>query len=113
MFVAVGFTLSAIVPMLCITEFLCTIISYLMFHTIENPDLKLVNELTLAKNEAEKASNAKSDFLSSMSHELRTPLNAIVGLSQMIENGTDIEEMRRDSKDIYKASTISIIINSS
>jgi len=37
---------------------------------------------------AEKASLAKSDFLSSMSHELRTPLNAILGFAQLLESGS-------------------------
>ena len=37
---------------------------------------------------AEKASHAKSDFLSSMSHELRSPLNAVLGFAQLLETGT-------------------------
>lgn len=41
--------------------------------------------LILIKDEAEKSSKAKSEFLASMSHELRTPLNAVLGFAQMLQ----------------------------
>ena len=89
---------------LCLASLSLTLTCYIMYFTIENPDIKMIARLEFAKNQAEKSNKAKSDFLSSMSHEIRTPLNAIVGLSQMISESDNVEAMRNDSKDILLAS---------
>ena len=88
---------------LLISSFEC-FISVLMYFTIENPDVKMIEQLEIAKEQADKANHAKSDFLSNMSHEIRTPLNAIVGFSESLKDENIPESARENVEDIIMAS---------
>jgi len=60
--------------------------------------------LRIAKEQAESASHAKSQFLANISHEIRTPMNAVLGYTQLIENDPELpENYRRPLKAIHSA----------
>lgn len=83
------------IPSLIIVPSMIVFVELIMYFTIENPDVKMINKLEVAKGQLEIANQAKSDFISSMSHEIRTPLNIIMGSTQMLET----EELSEDGKE--------------
>ena len=104
-FIIIAMLLRVYNPTLIVIPAIIVYINMIMYFTIENPDVKLIEEINIAKESAIKASNAKTEFLSNMSHEIRTPLNAIVGFSEALQSDERIPvEAREDIKDIVMAS---------
>jgi signal transduction histidine kinase/ActR/RegA family two-component response regulator len=82
------------------------LLSFFMARQINqsNRALRLAwQEMRLAKDEAERASQTKSHFVSRMSHELRTPMNAILGFAQLMEREQLPDSQRLYIKEINKA----------
>jgi len=102
-FAALVLVLNRVDQSIVIISAVLAYIDLIMYFTIENPDVKLLEQVELAKEHAIKANQAKTDFLSSMSHEIRTPLNAIVGFSEAIGEERDLDSAKSDAKDIVMA----------
>lgn len=97
--------IQAINPALFLVVPLEALLTAVMYFTIENPDAKMIEQLNKARDEAVKANQAKTDFLSSMSHEIRTALNAICGFSNsLLENDGVSDDAKGDVKNIIMAS---------
>lgn len=99
-------------PSISLISSVMAFVMSLIYFSMENPDLKIINDLEKDKEEVEASSKAKTDFLSNMSHDIRTPMNAIIGFSESLLS-EDLNSFQKDEvQSIYDAATILLgIIN--
>ncbi len=103
------FTLQFIVPYISFIPFATIFVLFVIYYNIENPDIKLVEDLSVLKSKIDRSSNAKTDFLFNLSYDLVNPMNAIVSLSQSLKSLSieDTSEIERDLKSIkYAGNTL-------
>lgn len=86
--------LQVLLPNLSFMPFLAMFLLYVIYHNVENPDIELLEEVTILKSNIDKSSNAKLDFLFNLSYDLINPMNVIVSLSDSLSN---IEKLDKES----------------
>lgn len=107
-----SFALQVFIPNVLLLSSGVSLVTIFIYFTLENPDIKYIQELNILKEKAEAANKAKTDFLASVSHEIRTPLNVIIGLSESILESNISNTMYEDVKNINQAGEILLeIIN--
>ena len=87
-----------IAPEILIISLVASYADLIMFFTIENPDVKMINELNRNKKLLESISEEKSNFLFSMSQDTRRPIDNILEVKKMLENEKDLSEIDRGLK---------------
>ena len=87
-------------PYFVIISIILTFMNYVMFFTIENPDYKVIGELSEAKKKAEKYVNEKEIFAFNMSQKIKEPISDIDELCEELENENDIDELKEGIRDI-------------
>ncbi len=100
-----GSRFPALVSITALRDEFKDVIGYLLIGTDNSVRKLAALQIGQARDAAETANRAKSDFLSSMSHELRTPLNAILGFAQLLASGTPAPtpSQKRSADQILKA----------
>ena len=107
-----AFTIQKINPDIALLLLSNSVVTTLMYFTIENPDVKLINELNDNRVLIEKTNEEKSNFLFKMTAEVRHPIDYIYETSNSLLNETDPEKLSRAMSVINSSSKkVSYLIN--
>ena len=93
-------------PYLTIISISLTFLNYIMYFTIENPDVKKLKKMSMARKKAEDINLEKTNLINTMSYEIRTPLNTIVAGAEDIQVHREKvpDELKEDIDCIIEAS---------
>lgn len=94
-------------PEVTLTTSMETLVLFIMYFTIENPDLKLLAEVQKARNLSEQTSNEKSNFLSVVTMDIKDKLDKVEGISNNIASLTKNKDI------LYEVSELNNIVNAS
>lgn len=109
---SLGMLYQAFNPGVLLMTYMETFVTYIMYHTIENPDIRVIEELKKNKELIEKNTIEKSNFLFKMSQEVREPIEEIKKINkQNIENDNLKEIQINTSKIDLKTRQLSYVVN--
>ena len=91
-------------PYLLLMTSMETFVTFLMYFTIENPDMQILREFQKSKEHIEKTSNDKTMFLLNVSQEMKMPLKQIDQKCQMVLSEENISIIKEEVRDISKYS---------
>lgn len=107
-----GGIVQTIEPSILISSITTTIVCYTIFFTIENPDVKIIEELRKNKKIIEQGNEDKSNFLFRMSQEIKKPIDDIIRVNNIIDETNDLETIKKCSKYIdYNSNELKSIVN--
>ena len=112
LFIMLLMVLFVVSPYLVIISIVLTFLNYIMFFTIENPDIKMIEEIKKANDLSEKYNNDKSKFIFNMTQQVRYPLNSIDQKIEQAKEMDNIEDIKLQLESIQgDEKRISNIIN--
>ena len=101
--IVIVFPVQLIVPNISLMPMCILYILYIVYHNIEDPDIELLEEVSILKKEVDSTSNSKTDFLYNLSYDLIIPVNTINSLV------TNINSMDVYNRDVVVKNYIDII----
>jgi len=100
----IGLIVRKYFPSVMFENFFFSFMLLIMYFTIENPDLKMLQEFHKQRELAEKSNNEKVSFLFNISNDLKEPILNIRGISNNILEKDNIDEIKEDARTIKSSS---------